>query len=490
MGGNSGYNGDVAERSRSTEVQYFQAAPKEVVKKLSISKLQNPKKLIRECLDSEFHPETTPIVVVMDVTLSRLKDIAILYSKLPMFMGEIYMRNYVPHPQISFAAVGDATNNDAFPIQIGEFESDNLLDDSLQAIILENGGGGGTGQESYQLMAYFYANHSKLDANLRGKKGYLFFIGDEGFYPKVSKNEVEKIFGEKIDNDLDSIEVFKKLQEKYHVFFIYPQKKWEDRKQGIDAEIRDRVKKAGGMYEGVDIRASLIWNNRHDLDLHCITPAGQHIYYGEKDSNCGGSLDVDRNARSDNLTSKPVENIRWPKGKAKKGHYRFFVENYAYHVDPAIDNPFAVEVEINGKIQQFELTMPAGITGSSSRVDVISFDYDPDKREIKEANYSAYDDAFIKNQWASVIPSSHIITISDPKAVVDSLLGVLALTNDITLDEYVHHMAGRDQSQARQDEIRNALSEMSTNYSLEKVDLTGLFATSTQTDRATKTKRL
>ncbi|MCS6901117.1 MAG: hypothetical protein RMJ98_17635 [Myxococcales bacterium] len=93
---------------------------------------------------------------------------------------------------------------------------------------------------------------------------------------------------------------------------------------GIDAEIRRRVLAAGGTYEGVDIRASLLWNNRNDLDLHAITPAKEHIYFGNRRASCGGWLDVDMNVRGE--TEAPVENIRWLKGVAQAGTYTFYVQ--------------------------------------------------------------------------------------------------------------------------------------------------------------------
>jgi hypothetical protein len=105
----------------------------------------------------------TPIVVAMDVTRSRGDDSRVIYAKLPMFIGQIELRNYVPGPAISFAAIGDATSGDRAPLQVGQFEADNRLDDVLSKIWLEEGGGG-SGQESYELAAYYYARHTKLAA--------------------------------------------------------------------------------------------------------------------------------------------------------------------------------------------------------------------------------------------------------------------------------------------------------------------------------------
>jgi len=493
-GGPGGYEGDVAERARSTDTNLAQVVTREVAQQLTISHLQNPKKLIRECRDNQFNPETTPIVVITDITLTRAKDIQNLYVKLPMLMGQIVMQGYATDPEICFAAVGDATYGDKFPIQIGEFESDNKLDDSLKAIIREEGGGGGTGQESYQLMAYFFAYHSVLDSlEKRHQKGKCFFIGDEGFYSKVSRKEVQQIFGETIPNDLDSAEVFKKLQEKYDVFFIYPKKPWEQRKEGIDAEIRDRVEKAGGRFKGVDIRASLAWNDYTDLDLHCITPTGFEIYFpiANKKSPCGGELDVDCNAGGPQ-TRKAVENIVWAKGKAKKGHYRFFVENYAYHEPGQHDGevPFTVLLEVNGETKKITAKTPNADSREGRRAEVASFDYDPAQRQIKEADYAGYDDAVILQQWTSVLPAENVIKITDSKGVVDIILGVLALWNGRSLEDYITDMKNRDQTEPRQNEIRTALADLSLARGLEKVMIEGLPKLEKPAESDKKSKRL
>src|SRR5262249_31339143 len=160
--------------------------------------------------------------------------------------GQIELKGYTDGPGISFCAVGDA-NSDRAPLQVGQFEADNRLDQVLERIWIEEGGGG-TGQESYELAAYFYSrtNCVRLAKGI-GKKGYFFFVGDEGFYPKLDKSHVRRIIGDDVASDVDSAEVFRRLQEKFHVFLLFPQKTMEERKANIDAEIKARVTRAGGM---------------------------------------------------------------------------------------------------------------------------------------------------------------------------------------------------------------------------------------------------
>lgn len=418
----------------------------------------------RDFTDAEGGGEkvSTPIVVAFDVTQSRGEDVQPVFDKLPMLIGQLSQKGYAEYPAISFCAVGDATV-DQVPIQAGYFETDTRLDEVLAKIYscMERGGGG-TGQESYELAALLYAERTKLDSlDKRGQKGFFFFVGDEGFYPKVSAKQAKDHLGINLPEDLDTAEVFRRLQTQYEVFFIYPASSWEDRKADIDKEIEKRVKAAGGMYDDVDIRCSLLWNTLTDLDLHCAGPDG-HIYYGDKKRG-DGWLDVDANVHGDN--PKPVENIRWPRGRAKPGNYRLWVNNYT---NRNATNEFRVELEVNGKVEQ--------IDGVSTKVgeDIRAFEfvYDPAERHEFDPNkkYAGYDDKVIKAQWASVLPEDHILLINDPRRIADIIIGVLALHNGTSLDDYDKDMAGRDQTEAQRADVGNALKALSNSFASVEVE--------------------
>jgi uncharacterized protein YfaP (DUF2135 family) len=404
----------------------------------------------------------TPIIVALDVTRSRGDDTKLMYAKLPQLMGQIELKGYIDNPGISFCAIGDATCDRA-PLQVGQFEADNRLDEELERIWIEEGGGG-TGQESYELAAYFYSRTNCVQlAQGTGKKGYCFFIGDEGFYPRVDKAQIARVIGDVVDADIPSVEAFRRLQDKFHCFLLYPQKPMAERKANIDAEIEDRVTKAGGLYAGVDVRASLLWNNGNDLDLHVLTPAGEHIFYGAKQATCGGWLDVDMNAGGAH-TTKPVENVRWAKGTARRGRYKVWVRNFAFHEAKRAPTPFKVELEVGGKISHVEgVISPNGQTGELSDILVAELDYDPNARAAPERPaadpYSAYADDVVLAQWGSVIPAEHILRVGDPKAIVDVLLGALAIADGkIDLDTYLKDMRELGSAAEHAVEVERALA--------------------------------
>jgi len=457
MGGGN-YDGEVAREERRSNRDVFTyrgytGAPSPAAQR-SVHPDLNPHGQVRECMN------LTPIVVAMDVTRSRGDDSRVIYAKLPMFIGQIELRNYVPGPAISFAAIGDATSGDRAPVQVGQFEADNRLDVVLGKIWLEEGGGG-SGQESYELAAYYYARHTRLAAHERGAKGFFFFLGDEGFYPQVAAQQIRQVLGQEppqgvvlgdhgqpfpCDENLDSATAFAELQEKFHTFLIFPQKSLAERRRDIDAEIKQRVEAAGGRYEGVDIRASLVWNNRNDLDLHVVAPSGEHIYYAHKRSACGGWLDVDMNVRGE--TSKPVENVQWTRGGAPAGRYRVFLHNYRFHEAPA-PTEYRVEIEINGAIQHFEGTIAGkGETGVASEITILEFDYDPAQRQPEDPGvlasgpYANYADEVVLRQWQSVLPAHNILKIDDPRAIVDVMLGVLAIVGGGVDVETFYNEAG------------------------------------------------
>ncbi len=177
---------------------------------------------IRESRDSAEHPDSTAVAVIFDVTGSMGEVPVILQRKLPELLGLLLRKGYASDPQILFGAVGDATC-DRVPLQMGQFESDNRMDENLERIFLE-GGGGGQQTESYELALYFMARHTEIDCwQQHGRKGYLFLIGDEMAYPAVKRAEVERHIGARLQQDIPLPGLVKDLRRYYHVFYLLPQ---------------------------------------------------------------------------------------------------------------------------------------------------------------------------------------------------------------------------------------------------------------------------
>jgi hypothetical protein len=176
---------------------------------------------MRESRDSDEHPQSLAIAVLFDVTGSMRRVPRVLQTKLPGLLGLVLRKDYVADPHIMFGAIGDATC-DRVPLQVGQFESDNRMDDDLGRIVLE-GGGGGQMTESYELAMYFMARHTAIDCfEKRGRRGYLFLIGDELPYPRVSAAQVRDIIGDDLGEDISTETILAELKRRYHVYYIIP----------------------------------------------------------------------------------------------------------------------------------------------------------------------------------------------------------------------------------------------------------------------------
>ncbi len=209
----------------------------QVFKQSKCHPLMNPKGVrLRESRDAAEHPQSQGIVFALDVTGSMGEIPRLLATKeLPTFM-KILTDCKIPDPQLLFMAVGDAISDNA-PLQVGQFESTaELMDQWLTYSYLE-GGGGGSGEESYELGMYFLSTHTEMDCMVKRKKrGYLFMTGDENPYPKLSKHIVEAVVGDKVDDDLTCEEIVAELQKTYVPFFIIPdqsrafrcERRWRD----------------------------------------------------------------------------------------------------------------------------------------------------------------------------------------------------------------------------------------------------------------------
>ncbi|MBG0826524.1 hypothetical protein HS041_01845 [Planomonospora sp. ID67723] len=176
---------------------------------------------VRESRDSAEHPVSLAIAVLFDVTGSMGGVPRALQSRLPDLLGLLLRKGYATDPQILFGAIGDATCDRA-PLQIGQFESDNRMDEHLGNILLE-GGGGGQMRESYELAMYFMARHTSIDCfEKRGRRGYLFIIGDELPYPRVKRQEAGGVIGDRLERDVPIEEIVTELTRMYDVYYIIP----------------------------------------------------------------------------------------------------------------------------------------------------------------------------------------------------------------------------------------------------------------------------
>ena len=176
---------------------------------------------VRECRDSAGHPESLPIAVLFDVTGSMGAVPRIMQDKLGKLHGLLQRKGYADDPQILFGGIGDA-DSDRVPLQVGQFEPGNAMDEQLRTIFLE-GNGGGQKSESYELAAYFMARHTATDAwDKRGHKGYLFIIGDELNKARLSARHVRAVIGDDLDRDVTVESVYRELERRWNVYFVLP----------------------------------------------------------------------------------------------------------------------------------------------------------------------------------------------------------------------------------------------------------------------------
>jgi hypothetical protein len=175
----------------------------------------------RESRDSDTHPESLSIAVFLDVTgsMGRIPEI-LVREKLGSLMNTL-IDHGIAHPQILFGGIGDHIS-DKFPLQVGQFESGTAeLDKWLTEIYIE-GGGGGQVMESYLLAWLFGARHTSCDCfEKRGEKGFLFTIGDEASWDKVSKDALKNIMGYAQADDVTDKQLLDEAQRSYNVFHIH-----------------------------------------------------------------------------------------------------------------------------------------------------------------------------------------------------------------------------------------------------------------------------
>lgn len=193
----------------------------QIYKNTSMKDSLNPKGIMyRESCDSDDHPNSTPIILGLDVTGS-MGDLAATIAKesLKTLMDELYAKQPVPDPHVMFMAIGDAYCDYA-PLQVSQFEADIRIAEQLTDIYFE-GHGGGNGGESYLLAWYFAARHTKIDSfDKHNRKGFIFTIGDESNHNVLTKEQIKEIFGDDVESDLTAEELLTEATRQYEVFHL------------------------------------------------------------------------------------------------------------------------------------------------------------------------------------------------------------------------------------------------------------------------------
>ena len=166
-------------------------------------------------------------------------------------------------------------------------------------------------------------------------------------------------------------------------------------------DLRQRLEREGA--KSSDVQISLMWNNYNDLDLHVVCPSGERIHGGNRESACGGELDVDANVKPE--TKKPVENVVWPEGKAPGGTYKAYVHHYKKHKKRRSRDPtkFKVVCNAGGEILEYE----GAITSGDPIMLICEFTLDdPETRAANAAQAQERLAALNSGEWDGTEPSN------------------------------------------------------------------------------------
>lgn len=175
---------------------------------------------VRESRDSLDNPQSTPIIVGIDVTgsMGMIADTLARTGLGTLFTG-VLERKPVTDPHVMFMAIGDA-NCDSAPLQVSQFEADKRIIEQLTKIYIEHGGGGNC-FESYNLPWYFAAHHTVHDSiEKRAKRGYLFTVGDEEAPHDLTKDQIARFIGDTPEKDIATKQLLDLVRRSYDVFHI------------------------------------------------------------------------------------------------------------------------------------------------------------------------------------------------------------------------------------------------------------------------------
>ena len=190
-------------------------------KATQLKEVLNPKGKIRECCNSEEHPNTVPVILALDVTGSMGAACTETAEALSQIMKTLYDK--FKDVEVCVMGVGDFECDDA-PLQVSQFESDVRVAQQLDQIWMEHGGGGNN-YESYTAPWVYGLYRTKLDAyNKQGRKGIIITMGDEPLNPDLPAGTVKDYLGSADGADqfgsFETSKLYEEASKKFDIFHI------------------------------------------------------------------------------------------------------------------------------------------------------------------------------------------------------------------------------------------------------------------------------
>ena len=189
----------------------------QVYRARSVSDMLNPKNVLRECRDSEEHPNTIPVILALDVTGSMGQAAVEVAAELNKIMTKLYEE--VQDVEFMIMGIGDFIYDDG-PLQVSQFESDIRIAEQLDLLWFEFGGGGND-YESYTAPWAFAERQIDLDCWKRGKKGIIITMGDEKLNPYLPEDKVNAWLGSDFQkHQLDTNKLYDRVKDKWNIYHI------------------------------------------------------------------------------------------------------------------------------------------------------------------------------------------------------------------------------------------------------------------------------
>ncbi len=179
----------------------------------------DPRNVIRECCDSDEHPETIPVILALDVTGSMGPAAAETARTINEVMTRLYSQ--IKDVEFMVMGIGDLSYDKA-PIQISQFESDIRIAEQMDQVYLEYGGGGNL-FESYTAAWYMGLYHTRLDCWKRNQKGLIITLGDEPLNPYLPREPLARVTGDTLQEDVETKKLYQEASKKFNICHIHVQ---------------------------------------------------------------------------------------------------------------------------------------------------------------------------------------------------------------------------------------------------------------------------